>query len=460
MRACHAAAAVSATFDEPNLVSCAGLVPVLRLAERAGLHAAARQRVRLPASAGSAGANPGSKVTSIVAGMVAGGDSIDDLDVIRHGALPELFGGIRAPSTLGTFLRGLTWGNVRQLDAVARETLIGLASNAPLLPGADSYALLDVDSTINRVYGYAKQGADYGYTRVRGLHPLLATVSTPIAAAVVVGARLRRGGAGSARGAASFVAEAITTARAAGATGVLLARMDSAFDNHAVVSACIRAGVRFSITTKQTRPVRAAIEAIDPAGWVPIAYQHAIYDEATGQWISDAEIAETTYIAFRSRRKSEQVTVRLIVRRVKDKNIVPGQGELFSTWRYHAFITDSTLQLVAAEKQHRQHAIIEQVNADLKDSAMAHMPSGSFAANAAWLALAAIAHNLTRAAGCLASLFHAKARTGTVRRHLITVPARIARRSRRITLRLPLNWPHRDTFSDLFTATHGPPHTA
>jgi Transposase DDE domain group 1 len=149
----------------------------------------------------------------------------------------------------------------------------------------------------------------------------------------------------------------------------------------------------------------------------------------------------------------------LIVRRVKDKNIVAGQGELFTAWRYHAFITDSTLEIVAAEKQHREHAIIEQVNADLKDSALAHLPSGSFAANAAWLALAAIAHNLTRAAGCLASLFHAKARTGTLRRHLIIVPARIARRSRRITLHLPLNWPQRDAFSELFTTTHAPPHT-
>ena len=148
------------------------------------------------------------------------------------------------------------------------------------------------------------------------------------------------------------------------------------------------------------------------------------------------------------------------MRRVKDKNVVAGQGELFTAWRYHAFITDSTLQLVQTEKQHREHAIIEQVNADLKDSALAHLPSGSFAANAAWLALAAIAHNLTRAAGCLASLFHAKARTGTLRRHLITVPARIARRSRSITLHLPLNWPHHDAFSGLFTATHAPPHTA
>jgi hypothetical protein len=450
---------VSATFDEPNLVSCAGLVPVLRLAERAGLHTVAQRRVRLSACAGSVAANAGVKIASVVAGMVAGADSIDDLDVIRHGALPELFGGIRAPSTLGTFLRGFTWGNVRQLDAVARETLVGLSRHAPLLPGADSYAFLDVDSTINRVYGYGKQGADYGYTRVRGLHPLLATLSTPIAAAVIVGTRLRRGSAGSARGAAGFLAEAISTARAAGATGALLARMDSAFDSHAVVSACVRAGVRFSIMTKQTRPVRAAIDAIRPDTWVPIAYPHAIYDEGTPQWISDAEIAETTYTAYPSRRKSEQITVRLIVRRVRDKNVVPDQGELFTAWRYHAFITDSTLELVHAEKQHREHATIEQVNADLKDSALAHMPSGSFAANAAWLALAAIAHNLTRAAGCLASLFHAKARTGTLRRHLITVPARIARRARRITLRLPLNWPHQHAFGGLFTATHAPPRT-
>jgi hypothetical protein len=173
---------VSAIFDEPNLVSCAGLVPVLRLAQRAGLHGAAQQWVRFPAGAGSVAANAGAKITSIVAGMVAGADSIDDLGVIRHGALPGLFGGIRAPSTLGTFLRGFTWGNVRQLDVVARETLAGLSRNVPLLPGADSYAFLDVDSTITRVYGYAKQGADYGYTRVRGLHPLVATVSTPIAA--------------------------------------------------------------------------------------------------------------------------------------------------------------------------------------------------------------------------------------------------------------------------------------
>lgn len=173
---------------------------------------------------------------------------------------------------------------MRQLDAVARETLTGLSRNATLLPGADSYAFLDVDSTISRVYGYAKEGAEYGYSRVRGLHPLLAMISIPIAAPVIAVTRLGRGSAGSATGAASFVP-----------------RMDSPFDSHAVVATCIRAGVRFSITTKQTRPVRAAIEAINFEGWLPIAYPHAIYDEATQQWISNVEITETTYTAYRSR---------------------------------------------------------------------------------------------------------------------------------------------------------------
>jgi hypothetical protein len=236
-----------------------------------------------------------------------------------------------------------------------------------------------------------------------------------------------------------------------------VARMDSAFYSHSVVAACIRADVRFSITVRQDRSIRRAIAAISPDAWTPIRYPNAIYDEDTGEWISDAEIAQISYTAFASRRKSDRVVVRLVVRRVKDKNVPDRQGELFTAWRYHAFITDSTVELVQVEKHHREHAIVEQVNADVKDSALAHMPSGSFTANAAWLTLAAIAHNLTRAAGALASLFHARARTGTIRRHLITVPARLARRSRRITLHLPVDWPHRHAFAGLFTALHAPP---
>jgi hypothetical protein len=331
---------------------------------------------------------------------------------------------------------------------------------APVLAGADEFAFLDVDSTISQVYGYQKQGAEYGYTRVRGLHPLLATVSTPTAAPLIAGTRLRRGSASSAKGAASFVTESIGTVRGAGATGTLVARMDSAFYSHAVISACQRRDVRFSVTVRQDRRIRAAIAAIDDSAWVPIRYPNAIYDETSGQWISDAEIAEVSYTAFTSRRKSERVTARLIVRRVKDKNVPDQQGVLFTAWRYHAFFTDTTVELVQAEQQHREHAIIEQVNADVKDSALAHMPSGVFTANAAWLAMAAIAHNLTRAAGALASLFHTRARTATIRRQLINIPARAARRARRTTMHLPTNWPYRHAFEALFTATHAPPPTA
>ena len=295
---------MSATFDEPNLVSCAGLVPVLRLAQRAGLHAVAQQRVRLPASAGSAAANAGAKITSVVAGMVAGADSIDDLTVIRHGALPVLFGGIRAPSTLGTFLREFTWGNVRQLDAVARETLTGLSRNAPLLPGADSSAFLDVDSYDQPRVRVCQSGSGlrlYPGTGIAslagdGLDTDRRSGDRRYPAASGLGGlsqgrgRLRRRGhhhRPSGRG----------HRRAAGPDGLGVRQPRRG-------QRLFRAGVRFSITTKQTRPVRAAIEAIEAHAWVPIAYPQAIYDQDSGQWISDAQIAETSYTAYRSRRKS------------------------------------------------------------------------------------------------------------------------------------------------------------
>lgn len=445
---------MSVTFDEPTLVSTAGLVPLLRLAERAGLHDIAEHHIRLPATAGSAGAHPAAKIASIVAGMCVGADSIDDLGVLRHGALPRLFTGIRAPSTLGSFLRGFAWPQVRALDTVARRTLAGLARATPLLPGADAYAWLDVDSTITPVYGHAKQGAEHGYTRVRGLHPLVATVSTPLAAPVIVATRLRRGSAAGPRGAASFLGEAIRAGRAAGATGDLVARMDAAFYTHAVVTACLRHDVRFTIAVPQDKAIRRAIAAIPERAWRPIDYPTARFDPATGQWISEAQIAETGYVAFSSHRTADRIGVRLVVRRVKDKNVPDRQGELFTAWRYHAIITDTLLSAVEVDKSYREHAIIEQVHADLKDSALAHLPCASFPANAAWLTCAAIAHNLTRAAGCLASTFHARARTGTLRRYLINIPARVVRRARRIILRLPANWPHRHAVTGLFTTTH------
>ncbi len=454
MRVCHG---FTARFDDPNLVSCAGLAPVLALAGRAGL----QQLVGEHVSIGKAGgANSQVKVPVLVAGMVAGADSIEDMGLLRHGAMDRLFTGVRAPSTLGTFLRAFTFGHVRQLDAVAARLLAGLADRTPVLAGADELAYIDVDDTVRQTYGYAKQGAGRGYTGVNGLNALIATVSTRSAAPVIAAARLRKGSTYSAKGAARLVADALVTAQAAGASGLRVLRADSAFYRHDVIAACRRHRTHFSITARQNRAVRAAIAAIDPGEWTPIKYPNAIFDEDQQRWISDAEVAEIGYTAFTSRPKHQQVTARLIVRRVPDLNPA-NQSELFTVYRYHAVFTDSPLPMLAAEAAHRAHAIIEQVIADLKNGPLAHLPSGHFWANSAWLVCAAIAFNLTRAAGALASAFHARATTATVRAQLITVPARLARSARRLALHLPANWPWEQAWQQLFTITrHGPPRPA
>lgn len=442
-------------FDDPNLVSCAGLAPVLTLAGRAGLHELVAQRLTL---AGPGTANAPSKVTALVAGMVAGADSIDDMDLLRHGGMDRLFDGVRAPSTLGTFLRTFTFGHVRQLDAVAARVLAGLASRTPLLAGAEAIAYVDVDDTVKRTYGYAKQGAGYGYSGVKGLNALLATVSTPLAAPVIAACRLRQGATNSARGAARLVADALVSTKAAGASGLVILRADSAFYNHDVLATATRHGARFSVTARQDPSIRKAIEAIPETAWTAIRYPQAVWDDAAQEWISDAEVAETGHVAFTSRRKCEHISGRLIVRRVRRLNPAgTEQGELFTTWRYHAVFTNSPLSMLDAEAAHRGHAIIEQVIAELKNGPLAHLPSGVFTANAAWLVLATIAFNLTRAAGCLASSFHARARLATIRTHLINVPARIARSARRLTLHLPLAWPWEPAWQQLHERSRGAP---
>ena len=463
MRLSHDPPKISACFDDPNLVSRAGLVPVMGLAERAGLAALAREHVRI---ADGCGVNAGAKIGCLVAGMAAGADSIDDMDMLRHGAMPDLFEGIRAPSTLGSFLRSFTFGNVRQLEKVHRELLAALARRAPLLPGADQLAFLDADSMQKRVYGHKKQGAAFGHTKiqgktvlVRGLNALAAVVSTPAAAPVVAATRLRGGSANTARGAASLLAEAIGAARAAGCTGVIVARMDSGYYNAAVCQAVRRAGAFFSVTARLDAAVKAAIAAVPDDAWTPIRYPRAIFDDQLRTWVPDAEIAEIPYTAFASK-KGQAITARLIVRRVKDLNrkAAGGQDELFAVWRYHPVFTDSPFILVQAEEQHRDHAEIEQVFADWTSGPLAHLPSGRFAANAAWLTLAGIAHNLTRAAGCLASPRHGKARGVTIRADLINVAARIARTGRgRLTLHLPRGWHRQHDWLALFQAGCGPP---
>jgi hypothetical protein len=447
---------VRTTFDDPNLVSCAGLVPVMRLAGQAGLYDAVADRVRLPTDKG---ANPAGKLATIVAGMLAGADSIDDLGVARHGGMGSLFSSVYAPSTLGSFLRTFTHGHVRQLQAAARDTLIGLAARTPLLTGADTLCFVDIDSMLRRVYGKQKQGIGFGHAKVggynvwlRGYNPLIATLSTPLTAPVIAATRLRSGNTGSARGAASMIAETVTTARACGASGEIVVRADSAFYAKTVIAVCRRRGVRFSITTRIDTKIRAACDSISDEQWTDIRYPQAVWDEAEQRWISDAQIAETEYTAFAGSR--HEVSARLIVRRIRrdDPRQAPGQEELLPAYRYHAVFTDSPFALVQAEAQHRAHAIIEQVNADLIAGPLAHLPSGRFAANDAWLTCAAISHNLTRAAGHLAAGPYRTARPATIRTRIINVAARIAHRARTIHLHLSERWPWQTALDNLFVA--------
>jgi hypothetical protein len=312
---------------------------------------------------------------TVLGGMLAGAGSIDDLDIRRSGAAGELFDDVRAASTIGTWLRALNWGNVGQLDAVCCEAL-KRAWAAGLGPDLDADLTIDIDSTICQTYGLKKQGCAFGYTKVRGLHPLLATLSETGEA---LHARRGAGNAGSARGAASFVAETISRVREAGATGQLTIRMDSAFYSKAVIGACRKADVRFSITAKLDKKVRAAIDAIPDDAWQPIPY-----------WQEEgADVAEVAYICFSGK---HAVEVRLIVRRVRP---APGsQLALDVVFDYHALVTDRQGATLMLEADHRDHAQVELVIRDHKDGPLAHMPSGVFNANAAWTVLVTLAHNL------------------------------------------------------------------
>jgi hypothetical protein len=463
VRLSHSPGKTRAVFDDPNLLPHAGLAPLMALADRAGLP----DLLAGVRPGGPCGVNAAAKVACLIGGMAAGADSIDDMDLLRDGAMETLLSGVRAPSTLGSHLRSYAWGNVRQLDKAHRGFLAALADDSRLLPGREALAFVDIDSTQKRVYGYGKEGAAFGHAKiagksllVKGLNPLISVISTPLAAPVLGPVRLRGGSAGSARGAAGLAAEAIGTAREAGCAGTILVRMDSAYYNAAVIGAIRRNEAHFSVTVPMNSSIRAAIAAIPEDAWTAIRYPQAIWDDQLDCWVSDAEVAEIQYTAFASKKKSEQVTARLIVRRVRAKNdrAAEGMDELFPAWRYHAVFTDSPFELVQAEGQHRDHAIVEQVIADLYAGPLAHLPSGVFAANAAWLVIAAMASNLLRAAGTLAGRRHAKARTATIRRDLVTMPARTARHGRgNLTLHLPAGHHREQAWLNLWAEACGPP---
>lgn len=458
----HTFPVASVTFDEPNLIGTAGLVPIMKLAKNAGLIDLGGKHVKVPTDKG---ANPGGKLAALVAGMAAGADSIDDMNILRHGAMSKIFGRLYAPSTLGSFLRAFTFGHVRQVDAVASRFVCNLAEHTRLLgaPGDAGTVFVDIDDTIIEVHGHAKHGAGFGYTGVRGLNAAFATITSDTFAPVIGAQRLRKGSAGSSRGAARLASEVlalISRTHLAGREVVL--RADSAYYSHSLVTACLGAGADVSITVRMDPVVKRAITTIPSDAWVGIEYPNAIFDETTGRWISSAEVAEVPFNAFTSRKKGEQTRGRLVVRRIPELNPKKhtGQDSLFDTWRFHAFFTTTDtgdFDTVAADETHRQHAVIENVHADIKNSALAHMPSGNFNANAVWTVCAVMAFNLTRASATLTGDPRlVRATTATIRRTLVSVPARVASRARRLHLRLPKQWPWQKAWTTLYDAVCAP----
>lgn len=448
MRVSHV---LSPVFDDPNLVSAAGLVPVLELAEQCGLSELLREHLTIPSP------NRALKARTVIAGLLAGADDIDGLDVLRAGGMKRVVAGVRAPSTVGTFLRKASHGHVLQLGAVNRGLLEGLACHVPSLAGSSNLVLIDLDDTIREVHGYKKQGAAYGYSGVRGLNALVAAISTDHSPPVIAEAGLRKGNARSGDSAEWYASRALTLAGRIVPNRQVLTRGDSAFCTRANVAAVMDAGAWFSFTIPQWATVHAAIASIPESAWIPIEYPEAVWDEQAGGWVSDAEVAETSFTAFTSRKKDEQVGCRLVVRRVKrlSGNAKHGQDTLFDTYRHHAFITNSTLDTVEADRRHRGHAVIEQVIAELKDGPLARLPSGRFHANAAWLQLAVIAFNLSRAAAHAAGM--SAARMATILSRIIRVPARLATRARRLVAHLPQKWPWQDAWMKLWDTALGPP---
>ena len=411
---------IRVTFDEPTLVANAGLLLVATLAARLGIDQLVNETVRLRGRVG--GALPGRKVLTLVHAICAGASHIDHANVLRAGATGSVLGHrVMAPSTLGTFLRSFTFGHVRQLEAVIAEVLRRAWAMGT---GPESRRLVvDVDSTICEVAGSKKQGASFGYTKVRGYHPLLATRADT---GEVLHARLRKGSANTGRGMRRFVEELVPRLRRAGASGELVLRCDSGFWSNDTMAVLGRLGVSFTMAVRTgNEAVAKAIAAIDEAAWTPIEYT----DDGV------AEVAETTYKGRR-----------LVVRRTR---LLGPDQKLWPDWRHFAFLTDLEGTAVELDAFHRDHARIELAIRDPKEGAgMEHVPSGQFFANAAWLCCAVLAHDLVRWSSLLGGLVSEGTGvvTRTVRTQLLALPARLVNRSGARTLRMPEQWPWAGTF--------------
>jgi hypothetical protein len=422
---------IGVSFDDERAVASAGIALVATLAKRLGVEQLVDKAVDLGDRPG--GGLEGAKVMSLVSAMALGADCIDDCDVLRSGRTADVLGHrVMAPSTLGTFLRAFTFGHVRQLDRVLGQAL-ERAWAAGAGPG-EGRLIIDVDSFVGEVFGPTKQGAAFGYTRVRGYHPILACRADT---GEVLHIRLRKGSANTSRGMRRFCDELIARVGRAGASGPVLLRADSGFWNKDTFARLDRAGWSFSIGVRLQPSVRAAIEAIDEDGWSTL-------DDYPKTSI--AQIAETK-LAGR----------RLVIRRVRT---LDRQGQLLPTWQHYAFLTNRTDDLALVEAEHRQHAQIELAIRDLKDQALAHFPSGHFHANGAWTVIAALAHNLLRWTQILGQPGATMRTARTLRRRLLALPGRLTHTARRWTLHLPARWPWRHAFIEALQRIRALPATA
>jgi hypothetical protein len=374
---------------------------------------------------------PGRKVMSLVHGMLAGADSIDDMDVLRAGSTQLVLGHrVMAPSTLGTFLRAFTFGHVRQLDRVLDHALARVWESGAG-PGDGLPLVIDIDSFIREVHGDQKHGASYGYTRQLGYHPILAVRADT---GEVLHIRNRKGAANTQRGLPRFVEELLARVRRAGHAGQVIIRADSGFENHEQFATLDREGVEFSIAVKQSKTIRALIDDIPEEDWVRVA------DYPDG---GECQIAETQLKGWR-----------LIVRRTR---LVGKQADLFPDWRYHAFATNRTVPTLTADIDHRDHATVELAIRDLKDQALAHFPTGQFAANSAWAVIAALSHNLGRWSTQIGQPNRPVQTARARRRQLLQIPARLTRSSRQWTLRMPARWPWQHDFATVLDAIRALP---
>jgi hypothetical protein len=416
MQSLHTPSDLSVMFDDDHAVANAGLALAGLLSEKLGLEELCDETI-------SVAPFPGRRAATLVHSLVAGATCIDDADVLRSGSTSSVLSHrVMAPSTLGTFLRDFSFGHVRQLDRVS-EMLMARAWALGAGPG-DRPMTIDLDSTICEVHGKQKQGASYGYTKVLGYHPVLATRADT---GEVLHLRFRKGSANTQRGAQRFVRETVGRVRRAGGNGPLTLRADSGFFSQYVVQACGDHDVRYSITVRQSPAIQRAIEDIAKNEWTSIDY--TVNGEA---WIAEA--------VYQGRR--------LIIRRTKLHDPRP---TLFPDYRYHAFITNRDGDAIALDVDHRRHAVVELAIRDLKEgSGLEHCPSGEFNANSAWAVLASIAHNLVRWIGALGLELTGPLVTKTIRRKFVALPGRLTRHSRVRQLHLPTNWPWATQWNDCF----------